>query len=148
MASGAWGGRMKRHAYPHFTVVGIVAAYEHGSSRPDIEVKASCYISYHDEAYSALVRDAKWRLERLGIPKERLETLYFEGIDITERNALDAKGVRREYGVPIEAFLDSPELKKRDVLIRQHRLIPHDQRDMLAIYGPKVAVPTAEAVAA
>lgn len=137
---------MKRHSYPHFSVVGIVAAYEHGSSRPDIEVKAGCYISYHDEAYSALIRDAKWRLERLGMPKERLEALYFEGIDIIERNALDVIGVRRVYGERVEAFIDSPDLKKRDVLIRQRRLIPHDQRDMLAIYAPKVEVQTNEAV--
>ena len=138
---------MKRQTYPYFLVVGLVAAYEHGSSRPDIEVRASCYISYHDETHSALVRDAKFRLERLGVPKERLDALYFEGVDITDRHALDAKGVRREYGVPVEAFVDAPDLKKRDLLIRQHRLIPHDQSDMLAIYGPKVAALTKEGVA-
>jgi hypothetical protein len=144
---------MKRHSYPHFSVVGIVSAYEHGSSRPDIEVKAGCYISFHDEAYSALIRDAKWRLERLGMPKERIDAMYFEGVDIIERNALDAIGVRRVFGDRVDAFLDYPELKKRDVLIRQRRLVPHDQRDMLEIYGPKVAAAastaaTDEAVAA
>ena len=139
---------MKRHTYPHFTVVGIVSAYEYGSGRPDIEIKASCYISYHDEAYSALVRDAKWRLERLGIPKERLEALYFEGAEVTGIYALDAKGVKRVYGEPVEAFIDSPELKKRDVLIRQRRMVPYDQADMLKIYAPKVAAPAAEAVPA
>jgi hypothetical protein len=137
---------MKRHTYPHFTVVGIVSAHEHGSTSPAIEVKASCYISYDDEAYSGLVRAAKWKLERLGAPKERLEALYFEGVDITDRWALDAKGVRREYGVPVEAFVDSRDLKKRDVLIRQRRLIPYCQTDMLAIYGPaKTTAPETQA---
>lgn len=139
---------MKRQAYPNFLVVGTVAVYEHGSSRPDIEVKASCYISFHDETYSALVRDAKWRLERLGTPKERLDALFFEGVEVTQRIAPDAMGVRRVFGEPVEAFLDFPEIKKRDVLIRQRRLVPQDQADMLAIYGPKVAAPTQVAVAA
>lgn len=136
----------KRHAYPHFTVAGLVSAYQHGSSRPDIEVKASCYISHHDEAYSALVRDAKWRLERLGMPKENIDALYFEGADITDLHASNAIGVRRVAGESVEAFIDSPDLKKRDTLIRQRRLVPQDQADMLAIYGPKVVATAQEAV--
>ena len=141
----------RRQAYPHFHVVGLVGAYapDSKSNRPDLEVKASCYISYHDDAYSALNRDARWKLERLGIPKERLDALYFEGMDIIERRALNAIGVRRaSFDEPVEAFLDSPELKKRDVLIRQRRLIPYDYASMLAIYGPKVTAPTQEGVSA
>lgn len=139
---------MKRHAYPHFAVIGLVAAYENGSSRPDFEIKAGCFISYNDESFSALVRDAKWKLERLGVPKERIDTLYFDGWELLELRACNAIGVRRDYGDHVEAFLDANDLKKRDVLIRQRRLIPHDHSDMLAIYGPKVATPAQEGVAA
>jgi hypothetical protein len=128
---------MKRLAYPYFTVIGQVDAFKQGDTRPTVTVKASCYISFHDDACRLLVRDAKYRLEQAGMPTERVDALYFDMASFDEYWAHDTKGVRRVFGEHCEAFVDSPALKKRDVLIRQRRLIPHDQRDMLEIYGPK-----------
>lgn len=139
---------MKRLTYPHFLAKGWVEAFERGAMSPIITVKTSCYISYKDEADRLMVRDAKHRLEQAGVPAERVEALYFEGGGITDIYAMEPKGVRWVYGEPTEAFLDSPELKKREVLIRQRRLVPYDQSDMLEIYGPKPATVAAEGGAA
>jgi hypothetical protein len=141
----------KRHSYPHFHISGLVSATEHGQLRSVITVRAHCYISWREEAYSALVRDAKWRLECVGVPKEKLDALYFEDEGITDIHALDARGLAIEDGERPEAFLDSPALKNRATLIRQRRLVPDDQRDMLEMYAPKVkatAAPVSEGVAA
>lgn len=133
----------KRHCYPHFHISGLVSATEPGEGRPVITVRAHCYISYYDEAGSALVRDAKWRLESIGLPKDKLDALYFECTEILHMQALDAKGLRVEDGERPEAYLDSPTLKNRATLIRQRRLLPHDQRSMFEIYAPKVKAPIA-----
>lgn len=127
----------KRIKYPHFVVTALIDAFEQGEMGPTITVRASCYISFKDEAHRLLVRDAKYRLEMAGVPKERIEALYFDENDLLTLTAYNPKGVRRVDNEPIEAFFDSRELKKRDALIRQHRLCPYDQADMLAIYGPK-----------
>lgn len=133
---------MKRHHYPHFQAAGYVGIFEHGSSRPDLVVGATCYLSYYDEVHSALVRDAKWRLERLGMPADRIAKLYFEEVEITNLYALDAKGVKQPFAERVEAFRDDAcRLTKRATLIRQRRLVPEGQREMLEIYGPKVAAP-------
>lgn len=127
----------KRIKYPYFVATGLVGAFEPGESRPIITVKASCYISYKDEAHSLLVREAKYQLQQAGVPEKRIEALYFEESEITALTACDPKGVRRVYGEPTEAFFDGEDPKKRDVHIRQRRLLPFDHADMLAIYGPK-----------
>ena len=142
---------MKRPTYPKFQITATVSITEPGSysSRPDYEIKATCYISFYDDAYSALIRDAKWKMERLGVPKERIDTLYFEHGDTLELRALDAIGVKRVDCTPVEAFSDRTSPKNRATLIRQRRLVPEDQADMLAMYAPKVAAPAqAEAVPA
>lgn len=128
--------KSKRQAYPYFLAIGYVEVFGHGAMNPTLTVKTSCYISYQDEANRLMLRDAKYRLEQAGVPAERFEALYFEGGSITEIYALDPKGVKRVYGDATEAFLDDQEIKKRDVLIRQRRLVPYDQSDMLLIYGP------------
>lgn len=138
----------KRIKYPHFFITNLVDAFEHGDLHPVITVKASCYISVKDDAHSLLMRDAKYRLEKAGVPKERIEALYFDENNLISLTACDPKGVRRVYGEPTEAFFDSHSLKNRDALIRQHRLVPHDHADMLAIYGPKTPGVAAEGCAA
>jgi len=130
---------MKNRTYPFFLATGMVDVFAPGDIRPTITVKASCYISFHDESHSLMVREAKYRLEQAGVPKEKVDTFYFEGTGITELHAQEPKGVRRVYGEPVEAFIDSVELKKRDVLIRQRRIVPYSHSDMLEIYGPKEA---------
>jgi hypothetical protein len=137
---------MKRHSYPHFVATGLVKVFEHGETRQTITVQATCFIAFQWEAYRLLERDCKYRLELAGVPKERLESLLFETDGITEITACNAKGVKQEWGERVEAFLDHKEIKKRDLLIRQRRLVPYDHEDMLHIYGPKVpAHPTTTA---
>jgi CDP-glycerol glycerophosphotransferase (TagB/SpsB family) len=140
--------KAKRHTYPKFYVSGLVSFFEHDHTSATLTIKASGYVSFQWDASSMLVRDAKWRLERAGLPKESLDALHTEYVGITECFALDARNVRSQGFERIEAFLDSPSLKKRDVLIRQRRVIPYDQPDMVAMYGPKVVEAVAEAVAA
>lgn len=140
----------RRHTYPHFHITGTVSAIECADGKTAITVQASGYISHRDDVHGVLERDAKWKLESLGLPKETLDGLYFEYQDYTFIQAIDAKGLRIEDGERPEAFFDSPTLKNRATLIRQRRLVPEDQRAMLAIYAPKVkaAAPAADAVAA
>jgi hypothetical protein len=140
--------KAKRHTYPKFHVSGTVVLYEHDHPNPTLEIKASGYISFEWEASRILVSDAKWRLSQIGMPTECLDVLYPEYTGITECFALDARGVRNTWPDRTEAFLDSPSLKKREVLIRQRRVIPYDHPDMVAMYGPKVVEAVAEAVAA
>lgn len=145
---------MKLHKYPHFHVTGQVSIFEHGSTRPDFVILAGGYISYEEEAYGGLIRDAKRKLERLGVPADRMAELHFDDVEITQRTAKCAIGVKQPFGERVEAFRDDAcRTTKRPTLIRQRRLIPYSQSDMLEIYGPKVAAPApvqadAEAVAA
>ena len=131
----------KRVAYPYFTAIGLVKAYEHGESFPVITVRESANISYYDEVHGALIRNAKWNLERAGVSKERIAELYFDDVETTDLYALNAKGVRREYGDKVEAFFDGygEPAKKRDVLIRQRRLVPLDRTNMIEMYGQETA---------
>ena len=135
----------KRHNYPYFAVTGLVHVYEQGESHASLKVQAHANISWHDEAASALLQDGRWRLERLGVSKERLAELFITDYEITSLRALDAKHVHHSScGEPIEAFFDGYcdksdpiAQKKRDALIRQRRLLPVDRDDMVAMYGPK-----------
>lgn len=129
----------KRQKYPVFSVTGLVSIYEHGSNRPDIKVQAHCYVNHQYEADHFLKRDARHRLERMGVTKERLDALFFEESEITDIHANDAKFVRRVFGERIEATINHGGMPdaKRATLIRQFRLVPWDQDEMLAIYGPK-----------
>lgn len=131
----------KRVKYPYFTAIGLVSIHEQGASRPLAKVRATCYISHRDEAHRLLVRDARYRLEALGVPPARLDELFFEDTEVLELYAHDAKGVRQTYGEKVEAWYDGslPDNKKREVLIKQRRLVPYDQADMVAIYGTQTA---------
>ena len=54
--------------------------------------------------------------------------------------------MRREYGVPVEAFYFH-DPKKRDLLIRQRRLVPESQAEMVAFYGKPTAQTETEVAA-
>jgi hypothetical protein len=128
----------KLPSYPTFSIVGLVSGTEHGETRPAITVRAQCYVNFKEEYHGRLIRDAKWRLECIGLPKDKLQALYFDDAEIGDIYAVDAKGVKLEWGERAEGFIDSVELKNRATLIRQRRLLPEDRRDMLEMYGPKV----------
>jgi len=128
---------VKAHSYPTFRVSCAVCIHLAGSEsrHPDIKVKVGFYAQHHDDVQSAAKRDATWRLERLGVTPETLKGAYFETEDHAYI-AVNAKGVRRENALDVEAFRHCDTIKKRDVLIRQQRLVPDDHADMVAMYGP------------
>lgn len=137
---------MKKSIYPPFLAFGLVEVYEQNSTRPMTTLKLSSYIHFRWEAHETLTRKAKWNLKALGLSQERLDALYFECTGIEEIFAVEPKGVRRVDGERVEAFLDSHSLgKRREVLIRQRRLVPHEIEDMKSIYGPAQAAGPAAA---
>jgi hypothetical protein len=127
----------KRHVYPYFYVTGLVSVHEHGEYRPITKVQAGGHINFKDDVFGVLKRDAMWRLNLLGVTKERIDTLFFEDQDITHIKANCAKGLKSLDDEETEAFFDYPEIAKRATLIRQRRLVPQDHADMVAMYGPK-----------
>jgi hypothetical protein len=137
---------MKRSTYPPFLAFGLVEAHKHDSYRPVATLKVSRYIHFRWEAYDSLIRQAKWELEALGLSQEQIGALYFDCTGIEEIYAVEPRGVRRVDGERVEAFLDSHSLgKRREVLIRQRRLVPDELDDMKAIYGPAQAAAPAAA---
>ena len=134
---------MRRSTYPYFHVTGLVTAHEHGEISPVARIQAGGYVHFHDEIFGVLIRDAKWRLEKLGVSEERVSEFFFEGYETTALIALDSIRVKGVDGERPEAFIDGAhedKRPKRDTLIRQRRLVPIDQRDMIDLYGPKVFV--------
>lgn len=138
---------MKNLTYPPFKVTCIVKVQlpENKSYSPDIAVRLSFYIQHWGDIHSHAKCEAIFRLERLGVEKGLLDNADFETEDCSYV-AVEPKGVKREYGVPVEAFyLHDP--KKRELLIRQRRLVPESHAEMLEMYGTP-AKATAEAVPA
>jgi hypothetical protein len=135
---------MKRAAYPPFKVTCIVTVQlaDNKSYSPDIAMRVAFYINHQDDVFDHAKREAIWKLERLGADKDLLKDAYFETEDHSYI-AVEPKGVRREYGVAVEAFYYLSGRKKRDVLIRQYRLVPESHAEMVEIYG-KATKATAE----
>lgn len=127
---------MRNSLLPPFRFTGRVHVFEHGSWNPMTTLEVSCYGNNNYEAQGALMRSAKWILERLGTPTSKFDSeIFLENAGITAVTALEPRGVRRNGDEKIEAFFDSPDLgKRRDVLIRQRRLVPWDLDDARAIY--------------
>ncbi len=133
---------MKRSTYPYFQVTGLVTAHEHGEISPVAKIQAGGYVNFYDEIFGVLIRDAKWRFEKLGVSKERIAEFFFEGYETTSLVALDSIRVKRVDGERPEAFVDGfhndKPIPKRETLIRQRRLVPLDQAGMIEIYSAKV----------
>jgi len=126
---------VKASLYPTFlaSCTVILQLPDNKSTRPDLRVRVTTYINTWDDVHRNAVAECKYRLGLLGVTKETIDLAYFE-IDDTRYTAVEPRGVRREYGVAVEAFyLHDP--KKRDVLIRQRRLVPESMTEMMAIYG-------------
>lgn len=136
---------MKRLTYPPFTVTCTVNIQlpDNQSFHPDIAVKVGFYIQHRDDIYSSAKREAIWRLERLGVASDKLKDASFETDDYSY-TAIEPKGVKREYGVPVEAFYHH-DPKKRDVLIRQRRLVPESHSEMVRLYGKAETTPAVPA---
>lgn len=137
---------MKHLTYPYFRITCTVNVHlpENTSYTPDVAVKQSFLIRNLDEIHRTARRDAIWTLERLGVDSDKLKLAEIE-TDDHSYIAIDPKGVKREYRVPVEAFCFCEAGKKRATLIRQRRLVPDDLEDMVAMYGQPVKAPAAVA---
>lgn len=128
---------MKRHTYPHFRATTKVSLMLGGSSQASVCLVVAFYISHWDEIHRIGRETALYKLQSIGVPADSLKNAECE-VEVTEYIAIDPRGVRRDWGTQVQAFyLHDP--KKRDVLIRQRRLVPDSHKEMLEIYGPKVA---------
>ena len=138
---------MKPSTYPTFkcTCTCNVHLPENKSYTPDLAIRLSFYIQHWGDITSYAKREVIYRLERLGVDKDTLKDAYFDTEDHTYL-AIEPRLVRRQYGVPVEAFyLHDP--KKRDTLIKQRRLVPDSHWEMVEMYG-KSEKPTATEVPA
>ena len=138
---------MKPLTYPPFkcTCICTVHLPENKTRTPDIAIRMSFYIQHWGDITSYAMREAIYRLERLGVDKETLQDAYFETEDHTYL-AIEPRLVRRQYGVPVEAFYHH-DPKKREQLIKQRRLVPDSHSEMVEMYG-KAEKPTETEVAA
>lgn len=129
---------MKNSTYPPFKVTCTVDVIMPGNDTPfpDLVIKLEFYIQCWDDIHTAAKREAKYRLERMGVDSDKLKHACFEDGD-HEFIAIQPKGVKREYGVPVEAFYHC-DPKKRDLLIRQRRLVPDSLGHMRELYGKPV----------
>lgn len=137
---------MKRHTYPHFRAITTVSILLGGSIQASVCLVVAFYISHQDETHRIGRETALYKLQCIGVPADSLKNAECE-VEVTEYIAIDPRGVRRDWGTQVQAFyLHDP--KKRDVLIRQRRLVPESHKEMLEIYGPKAVAATAEGGAA
>lgn len=131
---------MKLLTYPPFRATCIVNVQlpENKSFNPNISIRLTFFINNQDDVYSYAKREAIWQLERLGVDSAKLKDACFETEDHSYI-AVEPRGVKRDYNEPVEAFYFC-DPRKRDLLIRQRRLVPESQAEMVALYG-KTAVP-------
>jgi len=132
---------MRYSNLPPFKATGRVAVYKHGDLNPITLLVVSVYATDAWAIGSAMERSAKWTLERMGVPEAALAELFFEYSGTDELYALEPRGVKRGWGEKVEGFFDTgPDMKKRDTLIRQRRLLPNEHADAMAIYSKKPVV--------
>lgn len=141
---------MKFSTLPPFKAIGKVAIYEGNTSNLLLNVEVGCYTTDRDSIYSSMLRQAKWAVQRLGLTEDAIKALDFEYNGTFELYALEPRGVKRTYGDRVEAFFDEgpTNMRKRDTLIRQRRLVPDEHKDAIAIYGKKPAPAKQEAAVA
>lgn len=140
---------MRYSNLPPFQAVGKVGVYKHGDTSPMSVLVVSVYATDAWAIGSAMERAAKWTLERMGVPEAALADLFFEYIGTDHLYALEPRGVKREWDEKVDGFFDAgADMKKRDTLIRQRRLLPNEHSDAMAIYSKRpVAKQEAEVAA-
>lgn len=141
---------MKFQTLPPFKATGKVAVYMRGDFNPTMRLEVSVITKDAWSIGGAMERAAKWKLQHLGVPEDKLEALAFEYSGTDALEAMEPRGVKRVWGEPIEAFFDDISLtdKKRATLIRQRRLVPRDHHDATTIYMKPSVSKQEEAVAA
>ena len=142
---------MKFSTYPPFLCKCLVALRTPSDEpkwNPDIRVRVAFYIHHWGDIQRGARSKVEQQLRALDVSLEVLAHADYE-VEDCEYYALEPRGVRRnEDNERVEAFyLHDP--KKRDVLIRQRRLVPESANEMMAIYGkPTTPKVNAEAVPA
>lgn len=140
---------MKFSNLPPFKAIGRVAVYKHGDLNPITWLVVGVYATDAWAIGSAMERAAKWTLERMGVPEAAIADLFFEYSGTDELYALEPRGVKRGWGEKAEGFFDTGvDMKKRDTLIRQRRLLPNEHSDAMAIYSKKPVAKLESEVAA
>lgn len=144
---------MKFSTYPPFLCKCLVAVRTRGDEpkwNPDIRVRVAFYIHHWGDIQRGAHSKVEQQLRALEVPLEVLAGADYE-VEDQEYYALEPRGVRRnEDNERVEAFYFH-DPKKRELLIRQRRLVPESANEMMAIYGKPVAAPAkadAEAVPA
>jgi hypothetical protein len=132
---------VKLSVYPPFRVQCTVLVHlcdGKSSHHPDARLRVTFYISHREDIFSGSTNAAKSTLARLGVPEAALEHAVYE-YEVDGFIAVEPRGVKNPDREPIEAFstwffADLTERKKA-TLIRQRRLVPEDQREMIEWYA-------------
>lgn len=138
-----------KQTIPSFKATGKVAVYQQGDFSPTTSLTVKVITQDRWSIGTAMERAAKWKLEHLGVPEDKLKALNFEYSGTDELEAMEPRGIKRAWGESVEAYFDDCSLTpaKRATLIRQRRLVPDELKDARAIYLP-APIKQEEAVAA
>lgn len=122
--------------------VGVFIDPDSNGYRPDLRLALTYYCSYRDDVGRGGKSAAEWALSKAGVPAERLAKAEYETA-LIEVYALESRFVRNPDRDPVIAFLDDFGMKNRDRLIKQRRLFPNSNSDLMQLYGDQpAAVPT------
>jgi len=131
---------VKYLTYPPFVchcLVAVQLAENRNYNSPDVKIKVSFYINHSGDIYQAARGFAERNLQRFGVAPELLASASYE-VEDEDFYAVEPRGVRREYGEPVQAYYFH-DPKKRELLIRQRRLVPESREEMIRMYGKPVA---------
>ncbi len=121
---------------PAFRATVSVEVYENGQTQPLLTLAITLYIQHREDLNCGMFsRAAQHKLQITGISLDRLDELYFETAGTTSLFACNPRNLRAAAAdLPVEAFMDYPELPKRETLMRQRRLLPEDMAAARAMY--------------
>ena len=139
---------MKGPTLPAFIATVSIEVYEQGQRQPLLTLAITLYIQHREDLnYGMFTRAAQQKLQIAGISQERMAELFFESAGTTSLFACNPRNLRTaDADLPVEAFMDYPELPKRETLMRQRRLLPEDMDAARAMYL-KPAAPKKEMAA-
>lgn len=135
---------------PAFLATVSVEVYENGQHQPLLTLAITLYIQHREDLnYGMFTRAAQHKLQIAGISPERMDELFFETGGTTSLFSCNPRNLRAaDADLPVEAFMDYPELPKRETLMRQRRLLPEDMAAARAMYLKPAAHKKEMAVAA
>lgn len=148
---------MKFSTYPSFRAMLTVSVWltsNQPSVQPDARLRVTCYLNHRDDLSQGSRNAAEFNLQRLGVPEDKLKGAYYE-YEVDGFVAVEPRGVRNPDREPVEAFSPYHVVevgnKKKTTLIKQRRLVPDDQKEMIEWYATparKAELAAPQAVAA